>query len=699
MKNPLLFTFSTPYEAAPFDQIKPEHFLPAIDQLIEEAEQEVKAITDNPAPPDFENTIVALEKSGEKLGRAVEILFNLNHAETTDEIQQIAQEVSPKLSAYSSRLMMNADLFKKIKTIHDQTPERDGPRAVPSGPRAVPSGPRAVPPSTEAQTVINNYYDDFLRNGAELDDDKKKRFAEIRSELSTLTLKFGDNVLAETNAYTLHLTDEADLAGLPAFVIEAAAQEAESRELEGWVFTLHAPSFVPFMKYSTHRELRKAMFMAYAFRSNQDNEFDNKENIRKIVNLRLELAQLMGEKNYATYVLKKRMAETPETVNSFINSLHLASRPFAEKEYAEVTEFAKAAGHPGTVERWDWAYWSEQLRKSKYDISDEEVKPYFQLEKVTEAIFGLANQLYDLSFEPVEGVPVYHPEVQVVKVLDGKGQYLALLYLDFFPRKGKQGGAWMTDFKGQDKLDGQDSRPHVSLVCNFTRPTKDKPSLLTFDEVNTYLHEFGHGLHGMLSQCTYPSVAGTNVYRDFVELPSQLMENWLTEKEWLDQVAMHYQTGEKMPAELLQRLVDAKNFQAGYLSERQLSFGMNDMAWHSITEPFTGDVIAFEKQSMEPTELFPPVSGSSMSCAFAHIFAGGYAAGYYGYKWSEGLDAYAFAFFKEKGIFDKSVAHSFRVNVLERGGSEAPMELYKRFRGQEPSIEGLLERSGLVGGR
>lgn len=675
--NPLLSKFNTPFESAPFDQIKLEHFVPAIDKLIAEADQDIQYIANNPDNASFENTIEALEKNGEKLGRAVEILFNLNHAETNKELQKIAQEVSPKLSDFSSRMLMNEALFARIKTIYDN---RDVEQF----------------DSIEQDTVLENYYDDFMRNGAELEGDKKQRFADIKSELATLTLTFGDHVLAETNAFSLHITSEEDLAGLPEFVREAAAQEANDSKLDGWVFTLHFPSFVPFMKYSKNRELRKKMFMAFSLRGNQGNENDNKELIRKIVNLRLELAQIMEEKNYASYVLKKRMAETPATVSSFIESLHLASRSFAEEEFAEVQKLAKENDHQDKVERWDWAYWSEKLRKAKYEISDEEVKPYFQLEKVSQGIFDLAGSLYGLHFERTHNIQLYHSEVEVYEVFEENGDFLSLLYLDFFPRKGKQGGAWMTDFRGQDNLAGQNNRPHVSIVCNFTRPTKDKPSLLTFDEVNTFLHEFGHALHGMLSKCTYPSISGTNVYRDFVELPSQLMENWLTEKEWLDQIAVHYKTGKKMPESLLQKLIDAKNFQAGYMSERQLSFGFNDMAWHSITKPFDGDIISFEKKAIEPTDLFPEIPGSCMSTAFSHVFAGGYAAGYYGYKWAEVLDADAFSLFKEKGIFNKSVAESFRKNVLEKGGTEPPMELYKRFRGQEPSIQGLLERSGLI---
>ncbi len=676
--NPLLRSFDTRYEAAPFNDIKTEHFVPAIEKLIVEAEKEIDDIVSNSNPADFKNTIESLEQNGDKLSRAVEILFNLNHAETNPELQKAAQELSPKLSEFSSRMLMNPELFSRVKLVYEDHQSNDSERL-----------------STEQKTVLDNYYRDFIRNGAELEGDKKKRFAAIKSELARLTLQFGDNVLAETNAYFLHITNSDDLEGMPGFVLEAAAQEAQSRELEGWAFTLHHPSYVPFMKYCKNRELRKKMFSAFSSRGNQDNEFDNKENIRSIVNLRLELARIMGEENYASYVLKERMAENPNRVNQFIESLHIASRPHAEKDYEEVRGMANEMGHQGEIERWDWAYYSEILRVRKYDVKEEEVKPYFELSTVTKSVFDLATSLYGLSFKETKDIPVYHPEVTVYEVFDEKGAFLSLLYLDFFPRKGKQGGAWMTDFRGQSNIDHKNIRPHVSIVCNFTRPTDEKPSLLTFDEVNTFLHEFGHSLHGMLSKCTYPSVSGTNVFRDFVELPSQIMENWLTEKEWLEKVAVHFESGEKIPDGLVKKLIAAKNFQAGYSSERQLSFGMNDMAWHSIKEPFNGDLISFEKSAIKDTEIFPDIPGSCMSTAFSHIFAGGYAAGYYGYKWAEVLDADAFSVFKEKGLFNREVAVDFRSFILEKGGSEKPMELYKRFRGSEPSTQPLLERSGL----
>jgi len=676
--NPFLRQFDTRYEAAPFDLIKTEHFIPAIDLLINNAEKEIERISRNPESPGFTNTIEALEKNGDKLDRVVEALFNINHAETTPELQKIALEVSPKLSEFSSRMLMNPKLYKRIKAIQQGQVTSTGDQL-----------------AKEQKTVLDNYLRDFIRNGAELDGQKKRRFAEIKSELSKITLQFGENVLAETNSFQLHLTLKTELDGLPEFVIEAAAREAKSRNLEGWVFNLHHPSYIPFMKYSSKRELRKRMFIAYGFRANQDNENDNKNLIRRIVNLRYELASIMGEKNYASYVLKERMAESPEKVNNFIESLHSASRSYALNEYEQVKELASEMGHEGEIERWDWAYYSETLRIKSFDIREEQIKPFFELSRVSQGIFKLSELLYGLEFRKANDIPVYHQEVEVYEVFNETGDFISLLYLDFFPRKGKQGGAWMTEFRGQNKLNQKDIRPHISIVCNFTRPTDTKPSLLNFDEVNTFLHEFGHALHGMLSNCTYPSVSGTSVYRDFVELPSQIMENWLTEKEFLDQVAVHYETGKTIPEELVLKLIDARNFQAGYLSERQLSFGMNDMAWHSLDRPFEGDVIAFEKSAVEGTELFPDIPGSCMSTAFSHIFSGGYAAGYYGYKWAEVLDADAFELFKEKGIFNREVAESFRKNVLEKGGSEKPMDLYKRFRGQEPRIQALLDRSGM----
>jgi peptidyl-dipeptidase Dcp len=675
--NPLLSPFVSKHEAPPFHLIREENFIPALETLIHEAEERVKQIVADQSEPTFNNTILPLEQNGERLGIVAGILFNLNHAETSEKLQQVAQEASQLLTDYSSRLLMNPELFQKIDTLRLSQPDSPSYTA-------------------EQLTVLHNWHRDFVRNGARLEEASKKRFAEIRSRLSMLTLQFADNVLAETNGFFLHLMDENDLAGLPEFVIEAAAQEAQSKGLSGWVFTLHAPSYMPFLKYSERRDLREKLTRATSARGNQGNDHDNKGLIQEIVNLRVELAAMMQESDYSSYMLRESMAETPAKVLSFLKDIHQYSKPAAQKELAEVVAFARELGADFELESWDWSYYAEKLRQQKYNFKEELLKPYFKLENVIGGIFMLANKLYGLAFDPIEGIPVYHPDVMTYEVKDENGDFLSLLYLDFFPRQGKQGGAWMTDFRGQSNLSGEQIRPQVSLVCNFSKPTSSKPSLLTHDEVNTFLHEFGHALHGMLAKCTYPSVSGTNVYRDFVELPSQVMENWALEKEWLDLFAVHYETGERIPSDLLDRLIESKNFLEGYAFERQLSFGFLDMAWHTLNNPFDGDPIAFEKEAMEDTQLFRKIPGSAISTAFSHIFAGGYASGYYGYKWAEVLDADAFALFSEKGIFNREVARSFRENILERGGSEHPMELYKRFRGQEPDPKALLERSGLM---
>lgn len=673
--NPLLKPFQTIHQTAPFGEIKNEHFLPAFKVAIEEARAEVQAIIDNPDAPTFENTIVAMSQSGDRLSTIRKIFFNLNSAETNEEIQKIAQEVAPMLSEFGNDISLNPDLFARVKAVYEQ---KEGLVLTP-----------------EQETLLENSYLGFVRSGANLDEEQKARYREITGELSKLSLKFSENVLAETNAFELHITDEADLAGLPGFVKEGAAHAAKSKDKEGWVFTLQYPSYVPFMKYADNRELREKMFRAFSSKGNQNNEYDNKELIKKIVALKLEKAKLLGYKSHADYVLQRRMAETPERVTEFLADLHLASRPAAEKDFAEVVEFAKSQGFNDELQRWDWGYYSEKLKNARYGFNEEEVKPYFKLENVIDGVFGLAKTLYGLELKENKDIPVYHPDVKAYEVFDADGRFVSVLYMDFFPRDGKRAGAWMTDFRGQWIEDGKDNRPHVSIVTNFTKPTDNKPSLLTFDEVTTFLHEFGHGLHGMLSKCKYESTSGTNVFWDFVELPSQMHENWAYEKEWLDRFAVHYETGEKIPSELIEKIVAAKNFQAGYLSERQLSFGMLDMAYHNITSPLKGEIVAIENKAMEPTELFPPVEGSLMSTSFSHIFAGGYSAGYYSYKWAEVLDADAFSIFKKNGIFDKATADAFRQNILEKGGSENPMDLYVRFRGQEPTVDALLERSGL----
>ncbi|MCX6224859.1 MAG: M3 family metallopeptidase [Bacteroidia bacterium] len=687
--NPLLQPFVSKYRSPPFDLIHEVHFIPAIETLIREAEAKIEDIIALPENPTFENTIIPLEQNGERLGIAAGILFNLNQAETNEKLQQIAREASQLLTDYSSRMLMNPALFSRIDTIFKNRTSHNAPDT------RYPI-PDTLGLSAEQSTVLHNWHRDFVRNGAMLDDASKKRFAEIRSGLSVLTLQFADNVLAETNGFFIHLTDKADLSGLPDFVQEAAEQEAESRQLKGWVFTMHAPSYVTFMKYSDHRNLREKMIRAFGARGNQDNDHDNKALIREIVNLRMEQASLMSEPDYASYMLKESMAGSSAKVMTFLEDIHRCSKPAAQNELADVYGFAQSEGVDFSLESWDWSYYAEKLRQKKYDFREELLKPFFKLENVIDGVFLLANKLYGLQFNSISGIPVYHPDVMTYQVSDENSEFLSLLYLDFFPRPGKQGGAWMTDFRGQSNLNGLMIRPQVSLVCNFSKPTPTKPSLLTFEEVTTFLHEFGHALHGMLSQCTCPSVSGTNVYRDFVELPSQMMENWALEKEWLDLFAIHFETGEKIPSELIDRLLESKNFLEGYAFERQLGFGFLDMAWHTLSQSFDGDQVAFEKQAMDETRLFRKIPGSSVSTGFSHIFAGGYAAGYYGYKWAEVLDADAFSLFSEKGIFDRDIAASFRINILEKGGSEHPMELYKRFRGQEPNPEALLERSGLL---
>lgn len=673
--NPLLETFNTPYQTPPFEKIRTEHYEPAFDQAITEAQQEINQIAVSDAKPDFDNTIVALDQAGEKLNTISSVFFNLNSACTNEEMQKVAQRVSPKLTGYSNSIYMNPRLFARVKEIYENKEQ--------------------LQLNQEQQTLLEDTWNSFINGGANLEGEAKERFRAISMELSQLGLKFDENDLAETNNFTLHITDKNDLSGLPEGAVEMAAMTAKEKGLEGWVFTLHAPSYIPFMKYSDNRELREKMYRAYSSRGNRGNEYDNKEIIKKIVALRLEKARLLGYNTYAEYVLTDRMAQTPEAVNTFLSELLSASHPHALAEKKEVEDFARRNGFQGELQRWDWTYYSNKLKQEKYNLDDEMLKPYFKLENVQEGVFGLANKLYGLTFKEVSNIPKYHEDVKTFEVHDGNGDFLAILYTDFFPRESKGGGAWMTEFRGQHKKEGKDIRPLVSIVMNFTKPTATKPSLLTFDEVTTFLHEFGHSLHGMLSQCTYNSTGGTNVYRDFVELPSQIMENWALEKEWLDTWAVHYQTGEKIPQEYITKIHDAANFQSGYQSDRQLSFGIVDMAWHSVTEPVSESVQDFEMRAMGPTESFPPVDSSCFSTGFGHIFGGGYAAGYYSYKWAEVLDADAFSVFKQKGIFDQETATSFRKNILEKGGSEHPMTLYKRFRGQEPTVDALLERSGL----
>ncbi len=673
--NPLLGDFKTPHQTAPFDQIKNEHFLPAFQESIKEGENEIAQIKNNTAAPDFDNTIVALDRAGRLLNRTAGVFFNLMSSETNDELQQIAQEISPMLTKFQNDITLDPVLFEKVKAVHSK---KDNLQLTP-----------------EQQTLLENTYISFVRQGANLSDQDKEKFRKISTELSKLSLNFGDNVLKETNNYELHISDKSQLNGLPESALEAAAGLAKAKNKEGWIFNLNMPSYLPFMKYADNRELRKEMYLAYGSKAFKGNEFDNQENVKRIVALRLEMAQLLGYDTYADYVLERSMATNQAGVYKLLDDLYEASFNKAEQEKSEVQEFAFMEGLSGKLMPWDWSYYSEKLKVKKFDLNDEMLKPYFELNKVIDGVFGLATKLYGITFKPNKDIPVYNEEVIPYEVFDADGTFLSVLYADFHPRAGKRGGAWMNDFKAQWKENGVDSRPHITIVMNFTRPTDTKPALLTFDEVETFMHEFGHALHGMLANSTYSSLSGTNVYRDFVELPSQIMENWAVEKEFLDQFAVHYETGEKIPAELVQKIVDSQNYLAGYLSIRQLSFGYLDMAWHSLEKPYTGSVKDFEENAWKKTQIFPRIDEVCMSTQFSHLFAGGYAAGYYSYKWAEVLDADAFSVFKQKGLFNKEVAGSFRKNVLEKGGSEHPMILYKRFRGHEPTVDALLERSGL----
>jgi len=673
--NPLLKEFRTPHETAPFAEIKNEHFLPAFNKAIKKGENEVKEIVENAEEPTFENTIEALERTGKLLQRTAGIFFNLVSAETNDELQKMAQEVSPMLTKFQNDISLNPYLFRKVKAVYNKKDKLNL--------------------SAEQHTLLENSYVDFVRKGANLSEKDKQLFRKISTELSKLTLKFGENVLKETNAYELHIADASDLSGLPESALETAREKANVKGKEGWIFDITMPGYLPFMKYADSRELREKMYRAYMSKGFKGNEFDNQKNIKRIVDLRQKQAHLLGYKNYADYILGRRMAKNSPGVFKLLDDLYKASFKVAKQEKASLEAFAKKNGFNEEIMPWDWSYFAEKLKLEKFDLNDEMLKPYFELGRVVQGVFGLATDLFGIWFKPNNNIPVYHKEVTPYEVFDKDGRFLAVLYTDFHPRKGKKGGAWMNDFKGQWKENGQDSRPHITIVMNFTRPTKTKPALLTFNEVQTLMHEFGHALHGILANSTYGSLSGTNVYRDFVELPSQILENWAVEKEFLDRFAVHYKTGEKIPANLVQKIVDSRNYLAGYLSNRQLSFGYLDMAWHTLEEPFHGNVKEFEEKAWEKTQIFPLIEDVCMSTQFGHLFAGGYAAGYYGYKWAEVLDADAFSVFKEKGLFNKQVATSFRENILEKGGSEHPLLLYKRFRGKEPTVDALLERSGL----
>lgn len=674
--NPLLKSYNTPFGTIPFDQIKNEHFLPAIKEAIALGKEDIKRITASKEVPDFENTVVALERSGELVGSVSSVFFNLNSAETNDEIQKLAREISPLLSEYSNDILLDQELFVKIKTVYDK---KDKLSLTP-----------------EQNTLLAKTYKSFVRNGANLSEDKKLKLREIDKDLSQLSLLFGEHVLKETNDFSMEVTDEKQLSGLPPFVVEAAAIAAKEKGNEGWIFTLQFPSYIPFMTYADDRALREKMFYAFGSKAFKGDDNDNKKIVLDIVRLRHERANLLGYKSHADFVLEERMAESPSKVSAFLDNLLKYAKPIGEKELKELSEYAKSIGGPEKLSRWDISYYSEKLKKEKYSIDDEMLKPYFKLENVIDGVFQVSGKLYGLKFREVNNVQVYHPDVKVYEVLDEKDKHVAVFYADFFPRAGKRNGAWMTSFRGQKKVNGNDIRPHVSIVCNFTKPTGTQPSLLTFNEVTTLFHEFGHALHGMLANGTYESLSGTSVYWDFVELPSQVFENWVYEKDSLDLFAKHYETGAAIPLDLVKKIKESANFMEAYQTVRQVGLAQLDMGWHSGKAQDVKDVGAYEKDLQKATDLLPAAEGANTSCSFSHIFQGGYSSGYYSYKWAEVLDADAFEFFQEKGIFNKDTATLFKTHVLSAGGSEHPMELYKRFRGKEPSPEALLRRTGML---
>ena len=674
--NILNNTFNTTYNTAPFSKIKTEDFLPAFKTGIKNAKAEIEAITNNSEAPTFENTIEALDYSGEELDRLSSIFFNLNSAETNDKIQKIAQEVSPLLSEFSNDITLNEDLFKRVKSVYDSKSSLDL--------------------TTEQNTLLDKKYKGFSRNGANLPEDKKEKLRAIDKELSQLKLKFGEHILAETNRFEMHLTDEVEVSGLPEGAKEAAKQLAESKDKDGWLITLDYPSYIPFMTYADNRALREKLSKAFGRKGFQNDALDNQNIVLKIAQLRFKRAQLLGYKTHAHFVLEERMAETPEKVTSFLNELLEKAKPAAKTEFKELEDFAKDLDGIDQLQKWDSGYYSEKLKQKLFDLDDEQLKPYFKLENVINGAFTVANKLFGIQFEEIDSIDKYHEDVLTYKVTNAEGELVSIFYADFFPRAGKRNGAWMTSFKPQMIKDGINERPHVSIVCNFTKPTKSKPSLLTFNEVTTLFHEFGHALHGMLANTTYPSISGTSVYWDFVELPSQVLENWCYEKEALELFATHYETGEVIPMELIEKIKASATFHEGMQTLRQLSFGLLDMSWHGINPSNINDVKSHEVEAFGDTSLYPDVAENCMSTSFSHIFQGGYSSGYYSYKWAEVLDADAFEYFKEEGIFNKTVADKFKTYVLSQGGTENPMILYKKFRGQAPKPEALLRRAGLL---
>ncbi|WP_460218234.1 M3 family metallopeptidase [Psychroserpens sp. MEBiC05023] len=675
--NILNSKFNTPFHTAPFSKIKNEDYLPGFLTAIDKAKSEINAITSNTEEPTFKNTIEALEFSGEELDRLSSIFFNLNSAETNETIQKIAQEVSPLLSEFSNDITLNEELFKRVKVVYDNR--------------------TSLSLSREQMTLLEKKYKGFSRNGANLEEDNKKRLRDIDKQLSQLKLKFGENVLAETNAFEMHLTKETDLAGLPEGAKEAAQQLAESKGKEGWLITLDYPSYIPFMTYADNRDLRKKLALAAGSKAFKGDTLDNQEHVLQIVRLRHERANILGYKTHAHFVLEERMAKTPKAVNTFLNELLDKAKPAAKREFKNLENFAKDLDDIDRLEKWDGSYYSEKLKQKLFSLDDEQLKPYFKLEHVIEGAFTIAERLFDLKFEQIDTIDKYHEDVLTYKVTNTKGEFVAIFYADFFPRAGKRNGAWMTVYKPQYIKNNINDRPHISIVCNFTKPTKSKPSLLTFNEVTTLFHEFGHALHGMLANTTYPSLSGTSVFWDFVELPSQVLENWCYEKEALELFATHYETGEVIPMELIEKIKASATFHEGMQTLRQISFGLLDMSWHANESPEAIiSVKAHEKNAFANTKLYPDVEENCMSTAFSHIFQGGYSSGYYSYKWAEVLDADAFEYFLEEGVFNKEVATKFKEHVLSQGGIEDPMTLYKRFRGKAPQPEALLRRSGLI---
>ena len=674
-QNPFLTAYHTPHETVPFHLIRLEHYEPAILKGMEEQNREIETIVNNPEEPTFQNTIVALERSGDLLNRVSTVFGNLLSAETNDEMDALAEKVMPMLTEHSNNITLNEALFARIHKVYTSDHSTL---------------------SVEENRLLENTYQSFIRSGANLDEKDKETFRQISASLSLNSLKFSQNLLKENNSYELVLTEE-QLTGLPDSAIEAYAQTAKEKGKEGYVVTLSIPSFGPFMKYSTHRELRKKLYTAYHTQCTHDNEYNNLDIVKTLVNLRQQRAQLLGAPTVADFVLTRRMAENSTNVYRLLHQLLDAYKPTALQELEEVRTLAREMeGDDFEFQPWDLAFYVEKLKEKKFNFNEESLRPYFELSRVIEGVFGLATRLYGITFHENKDIPVYHTDVKAYEVLDKDGQFLAVLYADFHPRAGKRAGAWMTSYKEQWKDENGNSRPHVSVTMNFSKPSADKPALLTFSEVNTFLHEFGHALHGMFANTTYQSLSGTNVYWDFVELPSQFMENFAIEKEFLNTFAKHYQTGETLPEELLQRIVDSSNFMVAYNCLRQLSFGLLDMAWYTRTEPFNGDVRTYEKEAWKEAQVLPNIPEACMTVQFSHIMAGGYAAGYYSYKWAEVLDADTFSLFKEKGIFNTEVANSFRQEVLSKGGTEHPMTLYKRFRGQEPGIDALLRRNGII---